>query len=212
MSTIRRANHYVTYLIALVLSGAFSLLGRPGPAWAQEIKAEHNAKVFQQLYAAGPTPTPEPLIYTRPPSAAGDVNKVTSTHKVTNTPQVVYSNTGADPNRSIVEDSRYVDMDKTVWVGGSADASRLIGSEPLNVDIAHDNRVDIAPSIQDSLRAVKAKIQSGDTTLSTEDTAFLLSMETAAAFNQLSNQMNVLIKMVKELKESIDRRAIPEKE
>lgn len=48
MAPIRRARHYITYLAALLISGFFSLLGRPAPSWAEEARGEHSAKVFHE--------------------------------------------------------------------------------------------------------------------------------------------------------------------
>lgn len=189
MTTIRRANHYVSYFIALVISGLFSLAGRPGPAWAEERKAEHNAQVFQQLYAGDPSGER---------SFRPQRDDTTTTRSIGADKSVI----SGDPNRTIFGNLRTVDVDKTIMVGGAAEAYRIVNAHPLNIDTGRDTRFDAASSVKDALRTVNAKIQNKEA-LNTEDTAFLLSAETAASLNQLSNQLNVLIKMVKELQETV---------
>jgi len=48
MATIKRAKGYFSYLIALAITGVFSLFGKPAPGWAEEAAASHSAKVFQE--------------------------------------------------------------------------------------------------------------------------------------------------------------------
>lgn len=49
MAPIRRARHYVTYLMALFISGLFSLVGRHAPAWAQDVRSQQSAKIFSEV-------------------------------------------------------------------------------------------------------------------------------------------------------------------
>ena len=50
MAPIRKAKGYLVYLMALVISAIFSWFGRPGPTWAEDVKQEHSAKIFQDTY------------------------------------------------------------------------------------------------------------------------------------------------------------------
>ncbi len=48
MATIKRAKGYFTYLIAILITGIFSMFGKAAPSWAEETAASHSAKVFQE--------------------------------------------------------------------------------------------------------------------------------------------------------------------
>ena len=50
MASINRAKNYLTYLMAILISGAFALMGRPAPSWAEEVKIDRNAKVFEEVF------------------------------------------------------------------------------------------------------------------------------------------------------------------
>ncbi len=47
MATVKRTARWFHYLLALMVTGSFSLVGRSAPSWAQEIKRDHSATVFQ---------------------------------------------------------------------------------------------------------------------------------------------------------------------
>ncbi|MCE9624201.1 MAG: hypothetical protein K8R69_01920 [Deltaproteobacteria bacterium] len=50
MATVRKARGYLLYLIALLASGLLGVLGRHSPVWAEEVKRDYNAKVFNESF------------------------------------------------------------------------------------------------------------------------------------------------------------------
>ncbi len=50
MATVTRAKNFLIYLIALTLSALFSLFGRPAPSWADEVKSDYSARVFEEVF------------------------------------------------------------------------------------------------------------------------------------------------------------------
>lgn len=75
MAPIRKAKSYVTYLIAILISGLFSLIRQPLPAWAEEAKTDHRFLIAQAEKPAGETavrqrPSSEKLIKQQPTNEA----------------------------------------------------------------------------------------------------------------------------------------------
>ncbi len=50
MAEITRAKNYLRYLMAFLVVGLFSVVGRAAPSWAEAAKAERSAKVFQEEF------------------------------------------------------------------------------------------------------------------------------------------------------------------
>jgi hypothetical protein len=50
MATVKRAKGWFIYVMALFVSGVFSIIGRHTPAWAEDLKQEHHAKIFNEQY------------------------------------------------------------------------------------------------------------------------------------------------------------------
>lgn len=50
MATIKRAHSYLTYILAIATVGFFSIFGRSGPSWAEEVKSDRKAEAFHEVF------------------------------------------------------------------------------------------------------------------------------------------------------------------
>lgn len=57
MTAVRKARSHLVYLFALLISGIFSLFGKPAPSWASEASQQHHARVFNESFRVAQTNT-----------------------------------------------------------------------------------------------------------------------------------------------------------
>lgn len=173
MAPIRRAHRYFIYLAALLISGFFSLLGRPAPSWAQEVKSEHSAKVFNEMFqvaqALGPV-----LREGRARPGVG-VERGTHVHP-------------PGEERGVFPTGPFKPGEER----GVFPTGPFKPGEESAISTANQQ-------VNEALESINLKLKNPRETLTPDEYGLLIGVQNAAALDELSNQLKILVIMVKDL-------------
>ncbi|HSA59988.1 MAG TPA: hypothetical protein VLJ37_09935 [bacterium] len=213
MAPIRKAKGYVTYLMALLITGLFGLFHKAPPAWAEDVKVDHNAQVFSSAYKGaiqvaenkgswtdrlGDSKT---LIYSKPPTGERMTFPPEATpgaDRMTFPPEAT---PGADRMTFPPEATPGADR-MTFPPEATPGADRMTfppEATPGQGGYVLDTK---------SYAELNAKLQSiysrdRNTPLTTEEMMLLMSVQNAQQDRHLQNQLNVLMLMIKDLQSKL---------
>lgn len=117
MTQVRRVKNYFVYLVALAISGLFSLLGRSAPTWAEETTAQRNATVFHQTIQVAQQGSVQNRLQRPAPGIERDIKLNTSNIERPADSRVTYMDMNAVEARPFLNKTFSIDKDVSpAWI------------------------------------------------------------------------------------------------